>query len=244
MKPIAKTRLPEKTALTLLSGPVLAAILLYFTSSMVGRPIYERKGLLEAATAAVLLTPALWWIAIRLLDSLRYALRMRWPSFYRRYLTREVYLPSPAYAALKNPLIFGCEYLPYTITGLKGYPLKAWVEKLSYRQLRAFKGRHGMVKCTDPYVKALLLSRMEWREEPAPGMETGYEYRNRPLHCGDLLKEPTEASLFRIVWDRQKQDWGVIDLHDNLPADDLDYIISTSLPFFLKQWEGLLRVLG
>lgn len=244
MRPITKTRMPEKTALTILLGPVMAAIIVFQVESILWSPMKDDYGFITTLSAVTALSFLAWWGILWVLDKVPSLIKTLWPETYRKHLIRDVYLPSTAYTKLKKPLLFEDDEIPYNTEGLRGYPLKIWVEKFSYRQLRACKGRRGVLKYTNPYVRAILLSRIEWREQPAAGMETGYEYRKRSLHCGDLLEEPTEASLFKVVWDRRKRDWGVIDLHEDMAHDDFVDPMTSSLPLFLNQWEGFLRVLG
>jgi len=215
MKPIIRRRAPEKTALIL--GPyLLAAILL----------------------------AALWLYFCRLFDRLPAMIRRRWPVFYNRCLTREVYLPSTAYAILKHPLRFSDSEIPYNLEYLRGYPLRVYVDKLSRRQVKAFDQKRGTICTVDPYVQAILFSRLQWIETPAKGMETGHEYRKRALHYGDFLEEPTQSHLFQIIWDWRTGDWSVKDIHYAFDEDHISGPVATPLPLFLQRWDGLLKVLG
>ncbi len=234
--------MPEKTALMMLV-PVLAVMLIAVTWIVLGRLLYQSQGMLVAGPIVIILSLSLLYGVSYVLDKIPWVIKRRFPTFYRKRLTRDIYLPSTAYAILNNPLHIWESEIPYNLESLRGYPLATWIESTSRRQLKAINQKKGTLTVIDPYVRAILLSRLEWRERPAKGMETGYKYRGKPLYCGDLLEE-SGSHLYTIVWNDRSNSWGVKDEHHASEEDDLSGPMTTSLPFFLKRWDGLLNVLG
>ena len=226
------TRIPEQTILRLSIG-VMTVLVAAVAYSLVSR-FWPMAGATGTASLIILGTLLFWAAIAGITGWLAPIVSERWPDFYDRWLAKKVYLTSTAHARLKHPpelfqsvtggagrqasgwlsrlkdnlyqagLRSSEVDIPYAVEHMRSYPLEAWIDVLSFRQLLAFKTKHGVLE-VNPYIQGVLYRRLAWVEKPSPGMKTGFEtLTGDSIDCGDKIEVGLHEQ-YDVTWERS--DW-------------------------------------